>query len=83
MQAYFLDKLDAGDMISIKELVRLFCKNYGRVLVGDIAIHAILSGDPFDYLEPSEIRNKAMVIKAFADDKVFHQMDLQDFRKSP
>ena len=46
MQAYFLAKLDASDMRSIRELVRVFCSNYGKVLEGDMPINAILSGDP-------------------------------------
>ena len=62
VQAYFLDRLDAGDMISIKELVRVFCSNYGKVLFGDIPINAILPGDPLDYLVPSVARNRAVVI---------------------
>ena len=83
MQAYFLDRLDANDMISIKELVRVFCSNYGKVLFGDIPINAILPGDSLEYLEPSEERNKAMIVKVFADDRAFHQAASLDIRKLP
>ena len=70
-------------MISIKELVRIFYTNYGTVPAGSITIHAILTGDPYVYLEASSIRNKSILHKVFADYSAFHQEDIQDVRKLP
>ena len=69
MQAYFLAKLDASDMISIGEFVRVFCSNYGQVLEGEMPINVILSGNPSDNLEPSSVNNIAIVIEVFAEDR--------------
>ena len=83
VQAYFLDSLDASAMKTIKELVRVFCSNYGKVPRGHMPINAILPCDPLDYLEPSSEKNKAMIIKVFADDRAYLLEDLKDVRKLP
>ena len=72
MQAYFLVKLDAGDLISIQELVRVFCTNYSTVPKGHMLINANLAGDPLEYLELSSVYEKQMIIKVFAEDRAVH-----------
>ena len=62
MQAYFLERLDASDVKAIKELVRVFCSNYGTVLTGEMPINAILPYDAEDYLELARVKEKATII---------------------
>ena len=81
MQAYFLDRMDAGDMLAIKELVRFFCQNYAKVLLGDMPINAILPCEPSDYLESAMVVDKPLVIKIFFDDIAFIKDELKDIRK--
>ena len=82
VQAYFLEELDAGDMQAIKELVRVFSKDYGQILTGEMPINAILPGDPYEYLDLSSKKKRAMIVKTFAEDKASHQEDLKGIRKT-
>ena len=83
VHAYFLGRLDAGDMLAIKELVRVFCKNYGKVSKGEMPISAILPCEPFDYIETARKMNRRLVVKIFADDKLSHAEELKNIRKVP
>ena len=62
VQAYFLNRLDASDLRSIQELIRVFCKNYGQVLEGEVLISPILAGEPYEYLEYSIKNKKSLII---------------------
>ena len=46
-------------------------------------INAILSCDPLDYIEASSVKNKAIVIEMFADDRAYLLEDFKDVRKLP
>ena len=82
VQAYFLGKLDVGDMKAVQELVRVFCSKYGKVPEGHMSISAILPCDPFDYLQPARKKKKAKIVKIFAQDEAFHKAELKNVRKN-
>ena len=65
-------------MKAIRELVRFFCSNYGKVGAGETPINAILPGEVYEYIEISCEYNKPQVMRVFAEDIAVHQKDLKD-----
>ena len=65
-------------MKAIRELVRVFCSNYGKVEAGETPINAILPDEACEYIEISSECNKPKVMRIFAEDKAVHQKDLKD-----